>query len=47
MEGITAVAKQNTPLAFSPNLLDECGNAGITSRRTIDCLTALPEHFLV
>src|SRR5450830_350164 len=47
MEGITAVAKQNTPLTFSPNLLDKCGNAGITSRGTIDCLTTLPKHFLV
>jgi hypothetical protein len=35
MEGITAVAKQNTPLAFSSNLFDECGNAGIPPRRII------------
>jgi len=47
MEGITAVAKQNTPLVRGPNLLDDCGNAGITSRRTIDCLITLPEHLLV
>ena len=39
------------PISFtlfrSPNLLYECGNAGISSRRTIDCLTTLPEHLLV
>jgi hypothetical protein len=34
-------------LPVSPNLLDDCGNAGISARRTIDCLTTLPEHLLV
>ena len=47
MQRITAVAKQNMILPFSPNLLDDFGNAGISSRRAIGCLTTLPEQLLV
>jgi hypothetical protein len=47
MQRITAVTKQNMILPFSPNLLDGYGNAGLSSRRTIGCLTTLPEYLLV
>src|SRR5450759_2820723 len=47
VEGIAAVAKERALLVRGPNLLYDCGNAGIPSRRTIDCLTTLPEHLLV
>ena len=47
MEGITAVAKENTPLALSPNLFYERGDARVTSRGTVYRVVALPEHLLV
>ena len=47
MQSIAAVAKEYTLLIRGPNLLNDCGNAGISSRRPIDCLTSLPEHLLV
>jgi hypothetical protein len=47
VESIAAIAKEYTLLVPGPNLLYECGNAGISSRRTIDCLTTQSEHLLV
>jgi hypothetical protein len=47
VESIAAVAKEYSLRVRGSNLLYDCGNAGIPSSRTIDCLTSLPEHLLM